>query len=89
MGASVVTSHTENVALCDRARKIALRLAPLPEGPAVNGFRRRAEFIARCRQTDRHNRVYRDVFRRLHEKANIDLSLTETVSDPMLGRKAA
>jgi hypothetical protein len=84
-----MTTHIENVALCDRARRIALRLAPLPTGDTPSAWYRRAEFIARCQQRDRHNRVYRDVFRRLHEKANVDVSLTEVVGDPMLNRRRA
>jgi hypothetical protein len=84
-----MTSHAQNVTLCERARKIALRLAPLPTGDTPSAWYRRAEFIARCQQRDRHNRVYRDVFRRLHEKANADLSLTECVGDPLLKRRAA
>ena len=64
-------THAENVILCARARKIALRLAPYPTGPAASCFdpRTRASFIADCRQIALHNRTYRAVFARLAAKA--------------------
>lgn len=60
-------SHAQNVELCRRARRIAQRVAPLPVGPAANELVA-ASFVQRCRQRDRHERTYREIFARLAQK---------------------